>query len=188
MILDDGFQDYSIKKDLNILCFNSKQMIGNEMTLPSGPLRQTMEVIKQTKIVLINGEKNPLFEKKIIDRSEEVKIFYSKYIPTNIDDFKGKKIFAFSGIGNPENFFSTLSENNINVQKKIIFPDHYNFNKNELLKLIDESKKHNLQLVTTEKDYFRIKDYGFNQIKYLKIQLHIQKKDEFINEILNYIC
>ncbi len=187
IILDDGFQDFSIKKDLNILCFNSKQMIGNEMTLPSGPLRQPMNVIKQTKIVLINGEKNLLLEKKIIDISKEVKIFYSKYIPTNIKDFKDEKIFAFAGIGNPENFFSTLSAHNVDIGREKSFPDHYNFNKNELLKLIDESFKYNLQLVTTEKDYFRIKDYGFNQIKYLKTQLHIQKKDEFINEILNYI-
>ena len=44
VILDDGFQDYSIKKSLNILCFNSKQLIGNGMTLPSGPLRQSFNI------------------------------------------------------------------------------------------------------------------------------------------------
>ena len=54
-ILDDGFQDYSIKKDLNILCFNSNQLIGNGMTLPSGPLRESLTALKKTQIVLING-------------------------------------------------------------------------------------------------------------------------------------
>ena len=48
-ILDDGFQDYSIKKNLNILCFNSNQLIGNGMTLPSGPLRENMNAIKKLK-------------------------------------------------------------------------------------------------------------------------------------------
>ena len=62
-ILDDGFQDFSIKKNLNILCFNSEQLIGNGMTLPSGPLREGMNAIKKTQIIIINGNKNELFEK-----------------------------------------------------------------------------------------------------------------------------
>jgi len=63
-ILDDGFQDCSIKKNLNILCFNSNQLIGNGMTLPSGPLRENMNALKKTQIVLINGNKDNEFEKK----------------------------------------------------------------------------------------------------------------------------
>jgi len=46
-ILDDGFQDFSIVKNLNILCFNSKQLIGNGMTMPSGPLRENLNSIKK---------------------------------------------------------------------------------------------------------------------------------------------
>ena len=50
--MDDGFQDSSIKKDLNILCFNSNQLIGNGMTLPSGPLRETLASVKKANIVI----------------------------------------------------------------------------------------------------------------------------------------
>ena len=64
MILDDGFQDHSIKKDLNILCFNSRQLIGNGMTLPSGPLRESINSVKGSQIIIINGDKNENFEKK----------------------------------------------------------------------------------------------------------------------------
>ena len=52
--------------------------------------------------------------------------------------------------------------------------------------MIDESSKNNLQLVTTEKDYFRIKDYGFKDIKCLRIKLEILEKDKLINQILNH--
>ena len=184
-ILDDGFQDYSIKKDMNILCFNSNQLIGNGMTLPSGPLRENMNAIKKTQIVLINGNKNELFEKKILNISNKVKIFYSKYLATNIEDFKNKKLFAFAGIGNPNNFFKLLNENNLDVRKQLTFPDHYEFSKSEIQKMIDESLKNNLELITTEKDYFRIKSYGFKYIKFIKLKLEILEKDKLINQILN---
>ncbi len=184
-ILDDGFQDYSIKKDMNILCFNSNQLIGNGMTLPSGPLRENMNAIKKTQIVLINGNKNEPFEKKILNISNKVKIFYSKYLATNIEDFKNKKLFAFAGIGNPNNFFKLLNENNLDVRKQLTFPDHYEFSKSEIQKMIDESLKNNLELITTEKDYFRIKIYGFKYIKFIKLKLEILEKDKLINQILN---
>ena len=52
--------------------------------------------------------------------------------------------------------------------------------------MIDESLKNNFQLITTEKDYFRIRNYGFKNIKFLKITLEILEKDKLINQILNY--
>ena len=186
-ILDDGFQDYSIKKNLNILCFNSNQLIGNGLTLPSGPLRENLNAIKKTQIVLINGNKNESFEKKILDISNKVKIFYSKYLPTNIEEFKNKKLFAFAGIGNPNNFFSLLTENKLNIEKKLEFPDHYTFKKLEIERMANESLKNDLQLLTTEKDYFRIKDFGFKNIKYLKIKLEILEKDKFMDQVLSFI-
>jgi tetraacyldisaccharide-1-P 4'-kinase len=72
------------------------------------------------------------------------------------------------------------------VHTKLAFPDHYKFSKSEIQKMIDESFKNNLELVTTEKDYFRIKHYGFQHIKFLKIKLEILEKDKLINQILNY--
>ena len=61
-VLDDGFQDYEIKKDLNIICFNQNQLIGNGLVFPSGPLRETLKSIKYAQIVMINGEKDENFE------------------------------------------------------------------------------------------------------------------------------
>ena len=84
VVLDDGYQDPSFHKDLSIICFNEKQLIGNERTIPSGPLREPLRSLKETKIIIINGKKNINFEKKILDISKSINIYYSNYIPTNI--------------------------------------------------------------------------------------------------------
>ena len=183
-ILDDGFQDYSIKKDLNILCFNSNQLIGNGMTIPSGPLRESLNSIKKAQIIVINGEQNDIFEKKLLSIYKNIKIFYTSYKPLNIDRFANKQLFAFAGIGNPNNFFNLLKKNGLNIKKNISFPDHYEFTKFELQNLVDESLKKNLELITTEKDYCRIKKFGFNEINYLQNELHIPKKSDLMNQIL----
>ena len=117
-ILDDGFQDKSIKKNFNILCFNSNQLIGNGLVFPSGPLREGLSSIKRANVVVINGKKDNSFEKKINNVSKNIEIFYSNYEPINIKEFQRKRIFAFAGIGNPENFFKMLVENDIDLQKK----------------------------------------------------------------------
>ena len=184
VILDDGFQDYKIKKDLNILCFNSNQLIGNGFVFPSGPLREDLSSIKNVNIVVINGEKNKEFERKILDINNNLKIYYSNYKPLNIEDLKDKKLLAVSGIGNPENFFKILKDNDLNLQKTLIYPDHYQFNKYEIQKIIDKADKQNYQIVMTEKDYYKIKDFNFKMIKYLRIELELQKKDEIIKNIL----
>lgn len=184
VILDDGFQDLRIKKDLNILCFNQDQLIGNGYVLPAGPLREDLSAIKKTDIVIINGDKNKFFEEELFKINQKVLIYYSKYIPQNINDFKEKKLFVFAGIGNPENFFRLLENNNLKIHKKFKFPDHYMLSKKELLEIIDEAKKNNCQILTTEKDYFRIKDYKFDEIKYLKISVQINDKEKLIDRIL----
>ena len=183
-ILDDGFQDHSVKKDINIICFNSNQLIGNGFTLPAGPLRENINAIKKSQIVLINGEKNKDFEKKIFNISSSIKIFYSKYLLLDKDNFENKNVFAFAGIGNPENFFETLKKNNFKVKKKFIFPDHYEFQKKEIQNLIDDSLKNNLELVTTEKDFLRISKFGFKEVKCIKVKLEIIDEEDFIKFIL----
>ena len=186
-ILDDGFQDYAIEKNFNIICFNSNQLIGNGLIFPAGPLKESFSSLKRAQIVIINGEKNKMFEEKILQISKRIKIFYSKYVPTNLDQFRNKKLFAFAGIGNPDNFFKLISENNLNIQKKKFFPDHFDLTADDIKKMIDVAKKNDFELITTEKDFYRIKDYGFNEIKYLKVDLIIKEKNRFINEIISHL-
>jgi len=187
VILDDGFQDFSINKNFSIICFNEKQWIGNGLLIPSGPLREGLSALKRANCVVINGKKNVHIESQIFKKNKEVKIFYTTYQSLNINNFKNKKIIAFAGIGNPENFFDLLKENNINILEKIKFPDHYNFSKNDLENLINKSKKNDSILLTTEKDYFRINEKYKKNINYLKIAIKIENRNQFIEEIKKII-
>ena len=186
-ILDDGFQDFSINKNLSIVCFNEKQWIGNGLTIPSGPLREDLSSLKRANCVLINGKKNIDIENKIYSKNSEIKIYYAKYKPANISEFKNKEVIAFAGIGNPINFFNLLKKNNINVTEEKKFPDHYNYSEKELKNLINKSKVKNSILLTTEKDYFRINKNYRKNISFLKIVVEIQNRDQFIEEIKKII-
>ena len=184
VILDDGFQDYKIKKNLSIICFNSNQLIGNGYLFPSGPLRESLGSLRNANILIINGDRSLNFEQKILKIQKDLKIYYSNYKPLNIQEFKNKKLLVISGIGNPENFFKILKDNQMNIQKKMVYPDHYEFTKNEMLKIIEYAKKNDFQIVMTEKDYYKIKDFSLENIKYLKVKLEIEKEEEFVKNVM----
>ncbi len=179
-ILDDGFQDYKIKKDLSILCFHNKQLIGNGYVLPAGPLRENLDAIKRAQIAIINGEKNSKFENKLKKINTDLKIFYSKYKLLDLEKFKHKDILAFAGIGNPENFFDLLIENGLSLKKTIPYPDHYNFKKDEILEIINQAKEKNYTILTTEKDLSRIENFEFSEIYSCNVGLEIENKSHFI--------
>ena len=186
-ILDDGFQDFSVKKNLSIICFNEKQWIGNGFTIPSGPLRENLSALKKVDCVVINGKKNQNIENIIFNKNEKIKIFYSSYKPQNIDECKNKKVIAFAGIGNPENFFDLLIENKLNVLETIKFPDHHKYSEQELENLFNKIKDNSFILLTTEKDYFRISEKNKTKVKYLKINVEIENKNQFIEQIKKII-
>jgi len=187
VILDDGFQDFSINKNLSIVCFNKKQWVGNGLTIPSGPLRESLSALKRANCVVINGEKNRDIEDKIFSKNKEIKIFYTKYRAKNISEFKNKKVIAFAGIGNPENFFDLLNDNKIDIEEEIKFPDHHEYSEETLENLINKAKENNNILLTTEKDYFRItKNYKKN-ISFLKIEVEIENRNQFIDQIKKII-
>jgi len=182
-ILDDGFQDFSIKKDLSIVCFNEKQWIGNGLVIPSGPLREDLSALNRANWVVINGKKNTNIENEILKKYKTIKIFYTKYKAQNINEFKNEKVVCFAGIANPDSFFNLLKDNNINILEKISFPDHYNYSDNELENLVNKAKENNATLLTTEKDFFRIEENHRKNIKHLKIKVEIENKKQFIEEI-----
>ncbi len=185
-ILDDGFQDYKIKPDLSILCFNSKQLIGNGYVIPSGPLREKLSSVSKANCIIINGKKNLEFEKKIFNHSEnkKVQIFYSKYEIINLEKFKNKEITAIAGIGNPSNFFDLLKENNIKIKKTFSFPDHHDYSEKDFNKI---TKDNNSKIVTTEKDFYRMNEKQKQICDYVEVKLHIENIDEFKKLIQSYL-
>ena len=187
-IFDDGLQDKTIEYDLSIVCFSSISGIGNGKLLPAGPLRENLSEISKYDAVLINGEKNKILEKKIRCYNQKIKIFYSKYILKNKRNFTYKGGYlAFCGIGTPENFFNLLKENKIKVSEKIIFPDHFDYNDKDINKIKKIALSKNLKIVTTEKDFMKIKNFKNHNIKFTNVDLNIKNKLNFKKFIFNYL-
>ena len=130
-------------------------------------------------------QKDENFEKKILRINKNLKIFYSSYKIKNLNEFKNKKLFALAEIGNPENFFQMIEDNNLIIEK-INFPDHYQFSKAEMQNIIEEADKKNCQIIMTEKDFFKVNKFNLDKIKYIKISLEIQNREEFFLRLKRY--
>ena len=97
-ILDDGLQDTSIKCDVNLLCFNNINWIGNGMTLPAGPLRENIKNLKKYNHVFLNGNLENLdnLKKEIYKINSNINIHVGKYEPINLNEFnKTDQYFVF---------------------------------------------------------------------------------------------
>jgi tetraacyldisaccharide 4'-kinase len=187
-IFDDGLQDFSINYDFNIVCFNNLNWIGNGLTIPSGPLRESIENIKKYKNVFLNGNDEDLDEiKRYINKIDpNINIYQGKYIPKNLDEFNlNDKFLVFSGIGNHRTFISMLKTNNFNIVKDIEYPDHYQYSIQELDNFISISKNLDCKIITTEKDFMRIRESNYDKIKYIKVDLKILNEKKFLKDLSN---
>ena len=185
-IMDDGLQDKSIKYDVCLVCFNNINWIGNGMTIPSGPLRENISNLKNYNHVFINGNLENLEDLKnqILQINSKMNIHVAKYKPTNISEFnKNEKYIAFSGIGNHKTFISMLKKYELNILKDIEFPDHYNFKNNDIKNIVNEAKKFNCKIITTEKDYMRLNNKIF-KINFVKVELQIIDEDKLLKAII----
>lgn len=186
IIFDDGLQEKKIDYDLKIVCFKKKNWIGNGQLIPSGPLREKIENLKNYDIVFLNGkDDNTENIKEIIHRlNPKIEIFESDYIIQNLKELDiNSNYLIFSGIGDPVSFKEILLENNISVVKEIIFPDHYKYKKKDIENILQESKKLNAKILTTEKDFIKLSVDDVREINFLKIELKIVKEEKFINFI-----
>ena len=182
LIFDDGLQEKKIDYDLKIVCFNSLKLDGNGLVIPAGPLRERLNSIKNYDIVLINGNLNKnskIFINKVKKINPSIKIFTGKYVPKNHSKFKKKKFIIFSGIGNPHTFSDTLKSLKIKFCGYEKFPDHYNYKESDLQRLQSIAKLKNCELLTTEKDYFRIKKSFRKNINFLKVELSVDQEKQF---------
>ena len=186
-IFDDGLQDPSINYDYNIVCFNIDNWIGNNFTIPSGPLRESIKNLKRYKNVFLNGNNENIdsIKKYIYNIDPNIKIYQGEYIPLNISEFdKDDKYLVFSGIGNHKTFITMLRNNNINVIKDLEFPDHYKYSQKDIDDINSISKKFNCKIMTTEKDYMRLNNN--NKIFYIKSELKILNQEAFIKDISKF--
>ena len=182
LIFDDGLQEKRINYDLKIVCFNSSKLDGNGFIIPAGPLRESLNSIKDYDVILINGDhkkESKNFINKVKKINPDIKIFTGKYVPKDYSKLKKKKFIIFSGIGNPHTFSDTLKSLKIKFNRYEKYPDHYDYKDSDLDKLKNLAKKNNCKLLTTEKDYFRIKKTFRKDISFLKVELLVDQEKQF---------
>ena len=175
-IFDDGLQDASIKYDLEIVCFNNLNWIGNGLTLPSGPLREDINNLKFYNNLFLNGNEEPLNEIKnqIKKINPKIDINQGKYVPLNIENFnKEDSYLVFSGIGNHKTFINMLKNSDFKIIDDLEYPDHYQYSIKDFYEIINKAKKYNAKIITTEKDYLRLDSFDKTEILFIKSALEI---------------
>lgn len=183
IIFDDGLQEKNLEYDLKIVCFDSLNWIGNGNLIPAGPLRESISSIKRFDAIFLKNIYKP--NKKIIKEIRKInpliKIFNIFYKIRDLKKFNLKdRYLIFSGIGNPNSFYNLLKNNRFKVEDKINFPDHYKYSNKDILEIIKKSKKKNLKIITTEKDFTKIPKKYQNNIMELKVNLVIDKHKQFM--------
>jgi len=185
-IFDDGLQDSSIKYDVEFVCFNNLNWIGNGLTLPSGPLRENINNLKFYENVFLNGNEESLLAIKdqIKKINPNININSGKYTPLNINEFnKNKSYLAFSGIGNHKTFIEMLKNNKLKIVNDLEYPDHYEYSKKDFDEIMINAKKYNANIITTEKDYLRLENFSRNKILYIKSSLNISDEMSLIKKL-----
>ena len=187
-IFDDGLQDTSIKYDLEIVCFNNLNWIGNGLTLPSGPLRESINNLRFYENVFLNGNEEDLTDiKNQIEKiNPKININQGKYIPLNIASFnKEENYLVFSGIGNHETFVHMLKNNNLKIVDDLEYPDHYQYSKKDFYEIVMKAKKYDAKIITTEKDYLRLDSLDKTKVLFIKSTLKILDEKKLTKTLID---
>jgi len=159
IVMDDGFQNPSLVKDLSILVVDGRRGIGNGRMIPAGPLRAPLDTqMTRAQALVVIGPADRVAPLLDIARRYEVKIFHGRLEPERraLAGVGPRKVLAFAGIGNPEKFFATLAEAGVEVADRASFPDHHRYTAADARTLLERAATANLVLLTTEKDLARL--------------------------------
>ena len=169
IVMDDGFQNPKIKKNLSILVFDAGLGYGNGFLLPAGPLREPRRAVRRADAVIII--RSPRARKRF-SIPDGIPVFY-EYGHTVSPYDENQKLYVFAGIGYPKKFFATLK----NVVGKRAFPDHYQYTDDDLQKLRAAAARRGAKLVTTEKDWMRLPVDMRDEIKFARLDMTLD--DDF---------
>lgn len=167
IVMDDGFQNPRINKDISILVFDASLGYGNGFLLPAGPLREPRRAAAKADAIIVI--KNPR-AKKNFKLPDTVPVFYATNTTMSPYD-DAERVFAFAGIGYPKKFFRALGKS---VVGRRSFPDHWQYTDEDIEKLFMLAEKKKAVLLTTEKDWVRLPEYARNKIKYARLNTTIE--------------
>jgi tetraacyldisaccharide 4'-kinase len=159
VVMDDGFQNPSLAKDISIVVIDGKSGISNGRVFPAGPLRAPLDAqLDRTQALIVIGDGDGAAVAVKSARERGIPIFTAKLMPSPDDlaALTGKPVLAFAGIGDPDKFFATLAAAGIDVRIRRAFADHHRYTGGEATALLAEAQAGRLLPVTTEKDMVRL--------------------------------
>ncbi len=159
IVMDDGFQNPSLRKDLSILVVDGRRGIGNGRVFPAGPLRAPLDAqLRRADALLTIGPGVAGEAVSAAAQARGLRVFHGRLEPDAkaLAGLRGHPVLAFAGIGDPEKFFATLRDAGMDVRARLSFPDHHRFRRSEALNLVSRAEREGLLLVTTEKDLARL--------------------------------
>ena len=163
ILMDDGFQNPSIAKDASLIVIDSDRGLGNGFVFPAGPLRAPLSPqLARTDALIVVGD-GPASRAVAAGVAAREGLVLSAHLvpdPASLAKLAGRRVLAFAGIGDPQRFFRTLRKSGIELSRERSFADHHRFSESEIESLIADAKRDQLTLVTTEKDFARLRGIG----------------------------
>jgi tetraacyldisaccharide 4'-kinase len=160
IVMDDGFQNPWLDKDLSVVVVDGRRGIGNGRVVPAGPLRAPLAAqLPRAHALLVIGETGPSARAFVESaRHGDAPVLTGRLVPdaAAVAVLRGTRVLAFAGIADAEKFFATLEEAGIAVAATRRFADHHPFSAAEAADLIAKAEQSRLTLVTTEKDVARM--------------------------------
>ena len=189
-IFDDGFQVRNVHKDVELVIMDGQAPASALHVFPLGFLREPLEMVKKADIILVNrGE----LDGRAMAVASGVPVFHVRCRPLHLSrlqdramvDYRfirGKKVLAFSGLGDNSSFFRTLQDIGADVVRTVEFPDHYRYRRKDLRRM--ESFQGAEMLVTTEKDAVKIDGtHVRDNLFALVIEAQIENEDALIEQV-----
>ena len=148
IVMDDGHQNFSLAKDLSLVVVDGEIGFGNRLVIPAGPLRESVaQGLARADAVVIMQDGSP-------DLAGYGGPCLRSHLETVGGDLRGRRVFAFAGIGRPEKFLNSLKQAGANVIGTQFFADHHRYRAEEISAL--KARADNALAVTTEKDFVRL--------------------------------
>jgi len=160
ILMDDGFQNPALVKDVALIVIDSERGIGNGLVFPAGPLRAPLpaQLARTDALVVIGaGAAAKDVAAAVAAPGKPVLAAHLEPDPAAVKQLRGQRVLAFAGIGDPGRFLRTLQASGIEVAQQKAFADHHRFSLGEIAALVADAKRDGLIPVTTEKDLVRLR-------------------------------
>ena len=189
VLLDDGHQNFSITKNMNILVLDTEVCLQDQRIFPLGNLRENpSSAISRADFLFCIGHKISRTKlRKTFNQLHSTKIVEGEFKANISPFFKKHKLVAFCGIGRPEKFFSMLRRLDLEIIEEYSYPDHHFYSNKELNKILGVAKDNNALVVTTEKDFVKLPSTFTKKIYSVDIELHLEKNESLLKDLKNLV-